>query len=159
MKRKKLVDHKELAGELGVTVRRVRQMLEEHILPPLRDGRHDLERCERRYRLYKYGTAADWNVFYDEVEAGAKGTAEKFERALKPGATDAHITAAAVAHQSNMADLRFCAACKSRTTAERKMFLDWWDREDERAMSLLFVHAMKGKTLVDEDGTVLYEDP
>jgi hypothetical protein len=50
MKTKKLVDHKELAGELGVTVRRVRQMLEEHILPPLRDGRHDLERCERRHR-------------------------------------------------------------------------------------------------------------
>jgi hypothetical protein len=50
MKSKKLVDHKELAGELGVTVRRVRQMLEKHILPPLRDGRHDLERCERRHR-------------------------------------------------------------------------------------------------------------
>jgi hypothetical protein len=152
----KKVDQKELAGELGVTVRRIRQMVEEHILPPPRDGKHDLERCERRYRLYKRGTDADWDPFYDEVLARAKDAERKFERALKPGATDAHITAAAVAHQSNMADLRFCTACKSRTTAERKMFLAWWDREDEQAMGRLFAHVMAGKTLVDADGTVLY---
>jgi hypothetical protein len=154
----KKVDQKQLAVELGVTVRRIRQMVDEHILPPPRDGKHDLERCERRYRLYKRGTDADWDQFYDEVLARAKDAERKFERALRPRATDAQIRAASVAHQDHMADVRFCTACKSRTTAERNMFLLWWDREDERAMSLLFAHAMKGKTLVDEDGTVLYED-
>jgi hypothetical protein len=94
-------------------------------------------------------------VFYDEVEAGAKDTAEKFERALKPGATDAQVRAASVAHQDHMADVRFCTVCKSRTTAERNMFLAWWDREDDQAMGMLFAHVMAGKTLVD-DGTVLY---
>jgi hypothetical protein len=159
MKDEQLVDTKKLASELGVTVRRVRQMVEEHILPPPRDGKHDLARCERRYRLYKRGADADWNAFYDEVEEAAKDAAKKFERALKRPAgvpDDAAVIAAAVAHQRNVTDLRFLTACKSRSAAERKMFLDWWDREDDQAMGMLLAHAMAGKTLVDAHGTALY---
>jgi hypothetical protein len=152
----KKVDQKQLAVELGVTVRRIRQMVDEHILPPPRDGKHDLERCERRYRLYKRGTDADWDQFYDEVLARVKDAERKFERALRPRATDAQIRAASVAHQDHMADVRFCTVCKSRTTAERNMFLAWWDHEDDQAMGRLFAHVMAGKTLVDADGTVLY---
>jgi hypothetical protein len=51
MEERRLVDTKRLAFELGVTVRRVRQMVEEFILPPPdQDKRHDLERCEKRYK-------------------------------------------------------------------------------------------------------------
>jgi hypothetical protein len=69
---------------------------------------------------------------------------------------DARITAAAVAHRRHMEDKRFCTACKSRTAAERKLFLDMWDLEDELAMGQLVAHTLTGKTLVGEDGTVLY---
>jgi hypothetical protein len=138
-------------------VRRIRQMVEEHILPPPREGKHDLERCERRYKLFKRGTDADWDQFYDEVLARAKDAEGKFERALAPRSTDAQIKAACVAHHDLMADMRFMTVCRSRGSAERRMFLDWWDREDDAAMGMLFAHAMAGKTLVDADGSVHYQ--
>ena len=106
MEEKQLVDTKRLARELGVTVRRVRQMVEEHILPPPNeDKKHDLERCQQRYRLYKYGTYDNWNTFYDEVEAAAKDMEKKFDSALKPGSTDEQIRAASAARRRVFEDM------------------------------------------------------
>ena len=95
--------------------------------------------------------------FYDEVLSRAKDAERKFDRALRPRATDTQIRAASVAHRDFMADMRFMTVCRSRTASERKMFLDWWDREDDQAIGMLFAHVMAGKTLVDADGTVLYQ--
>jgi hypothetical protein len=43
---------------------------------------------------------------------------------VRPRTTDVQIRAASVAHHDLMADMRFLTVCKSRTSAERKMFLD-----------------------------------
>jgi hypothetical protein len=156
MEEKQLVDTKRLARELGVTVRRVRQMVEEHILPPPNeDKKHDLERCQQRYRLYKYGTYDNWNTFYDEVEAAAKDMEKKFDSALKPGSTDEQIRAASAARRRVFEDMQFMAACRSKTAAERNMFLQLWEREYDQDMGGLIYHALRGRALVDEFGRVL----
>ena len=145
MEEKQLVDTKRLARELGVTVRRVRQMVEEFILPPPNeDKRHDLERCAQRYRLYKYGTYDTWNSFYDELEGAATDMEKKFERGMRPGSTDAEIRAASTARRRVFEDMQFMAACMSKTAAERNMFLHLWEREYDEDMGGLIYHAFGG---------------
>ena len=50
---------KEIAVELGLTERRVRQRVDECILPPPTQGVFDADLCRIRYRQYKRGPAAD----------------------------------------------------------------------------------------------------
>jgi hypothetical protein len=47
------------------------------------------------------------------------------------------------------------AACKSKTAAERNMFLQLWEREYDQDMGGLIYHALRGRALVDEFGRVL----
>jgi hypothetical protein len=51
--------------------------------------------------------------------------------------------------------MQFMAACKSKTAAERNMFLQLWEREYDEDMGGLIYHALRGRALVDETGKVL----
>ncbi len=61
------VSQKELAKELGVTDRRVRQLVKERIIPAPRDESYDLDLCRRRYRLYSGGSDREWEAAFDEA--------------------------------------------------------------------------------------------
>jgi hypothetical protein len=126
--------------------------------PPTEDKRHDLERCEQRYKLYKYGTPKTWDSFYDEVEAAGDAARKKLERALDSDA-DELIKRAIQAIRRVYEDMRFLAACRSRTPSERNLFLKKWDNEEDSALGALLGHFLRNKTWVGDDGKVIYRGP
>lgn len=68
------------------------------------------------------------------------------------------MRAASLAVQANGESLRFVTACKSKTPAERDMFLAIWKREEDQALGNLIYRAtviMGGDRIVDDDGRVL----
>ena len=132
-----LVGQQALARELGVTDRRVRQMVEGHILPESRDGLYDLEFCLDRYGLYREGTDRDWDRFFDQCEDLARESTDLLRAALKPDGTLEMVRAASTAIQVSYRDMRFMTAVRSKSDSERKLFFGVWDREETEAMSLL----------------------
>lgn len=132
------VDQKRLAAELGVTDRRIRQLVEELILPPpdLDDG-HDLALCRERYELYREGTDRDWADFMDCAEVGSKEAAALFKRALSDQATLADVKKASAAVQQDTARLHFLTACRSKSQEEKKLFHQLWDQQDDARLAQL----------------------
>jgi hypothetical protein len=155
----KLVTTKELAKAIGVTARRVGQMVEEHLMPPPNaEKRFELERCELRYRLYKHGSVTQWNCYLDEVEAAGIASQEMFERAMEADADDL-IKPAIQAIRRVHEDLRFLAVARSKTTAESNLFLDMWEQQEDNAIGALLAHFLRNKTWVGDDGKVIYRGP
>jgi len=132
-----LVGQQALARELGVTDRRVRQMVEGHILPEPRDGLYDLGFCQDRYGLYREGTDRDWDRFFDQCEDLARESTELLRAALKPTSTLDMVTAASRAVQASYRDMRFMTAVRSKSDSERTLFFRVWEREETEAMALL----------------------
>jgi hypothetical protein len=147
-------DQAGLASELNVTERLIRQMITERILPEPRDGMFDRQRCWHRYELFRHGTAEDWRRFFDQMSARAEDVARMHERATKPKASDAQVTAASRAHQDLLSDMRFIIACRSSSAAERDRHFHILDNEDKRAMGALMAAVLTNRkqALVDDDG-------
>jgi hypothetical protein len=156
MEQKHMVDAKRVAKELGLTGRRVHQLVEELVLPPANNAKlFDLERCALRYKLFKHGRFDQWENFYDSVEQAAKDTAPKVERALQDDPTDEEISVALRAHLSLYSDMKFLAVCRSKTGAEKNLFLDLWQREEDRIAGGLLYQMLRGRALVDDFGKML----
>jgi hypothetical protein len=148
----------ELAKDLNLTDRRIRQLVEERILPPVRDEGHDLALSRERYRIYSSGTERDWDKCFDEAEDAARLAGELNDRAFNDGAGLEDVKAASIAIQRSTALMSFLTACKSKSDAERRLFWNLWDREEGQALSGLLAHAMKlmGKThLRTDDGELI----
>jgi hypothetical protein len=160
MQTKTRVNQIELAAELGLTDRRVRQLSKDCILPEPHhaDGLFDLALCRERFELYRDGSDRDWEDFYRDLEDDTKKTKTLFERAISDAGTADDVRAASLAVQANGESFRFVTACKSKTSAERDMFLGIWKREEDQALGGLIYRAtviMGGDRIVDDDGTVL----
>ncbi|MCK1618907.1 hypothetical protein IVA96_20160 [Bradyrhizobium sp. 159] len=148
----------ELAHDLKLTDRRIRQLVDERILPPARDEGHDLELSRQRYRLYSSGSERDWDRCFDEAEDLARMAAQLNERAFEDGAGLEDVRAASSAIQRSTAMMSFLTAAKSKSQSERELFWTIWDREEGQALGALFAHAMKlmGKThLRTDDGDLI----
>ena len=148
----------ELARDLNLTDRRIRQLVDERILPPPRDEGHDLELSRERYRLYSNGSDRDWERCFDEAEDAARLAGELNDRAFDGDAGLEDVKAASIAIQRSTVLMSFLTACKSKSDAERKVFWSFWDREEGQALSALLAHAMKlmGRThLRTDDGELI----
>jgi hypothetical protein len=160
MNTKTRVNQQSLAQELGVSDRRVRQMVDSFVLPQPHhdDGGYDLAVCRERYELYRNGSPEDWNDFFDETIDLAKETEKLVDRALSDSGTLADTRLASQNTQSDFARMNFITACRSQSQAEKDFFHPLWRREEDRILGGLLYRSMElmGATrLVDEDGEVL----
>ncbi|TFW56256.1 hypothetical protein CT676_35960 [Bradyrhizobium sp. MOS001] len=149
----------ELARDLNLNDRRVRQLVDERVLPPARPEGHDLELSRQRYRLFSSGSEREWDLCFDEAEDIARIAGELDKRAFEDDAGLEDVKAASIAIQRSTVLMSFLTACKSKSDAERKMFWNIWDREEGQALSALLAHAMKlmGKTHLRTDDAELIE--
>ena len=132
---------KEIAFELGLTERRVRQLVDECILPPAIEGTFDADLCRRRYRLYTRGASADWTPIYDDIVALAATSEDLVARALGPNGTVVDIARACESVSALWSDMRFISAVKSSSQSERQFFFTTWDREEGRILTALLARA------------------
>jgi hypothetical protein len=154
-----LVSQLELARDLNLTDRRIRQLVTERILPPPREEGHDLHLSRRRYKLYSNGSDLDWERVFDEAEELARTASELNDKAYADDAVTADVTAASIAIQASTTAMAFLTAAKSKSQAERELFWGIWDREEHRALGALFARAMEleGQTHIRMDDGQLIE--
>lgn len=161
------VNQQELAQELGVSDRRVRQMIDSFILPQPHhdDGGYDLALCRERYDLYRNGSPDDWSEFFDETIDLAKETEKLVDRALSDAGTLEDTKLASLRTQIDIARMHFITACQSKSQEERNFFHPLWRREEDRILGGLLYRSMElmGATHLrdDETGTVtriIYRD-
>jgi hypothetical protein len=139
----KRVSQIELARDLRVTDRRIRQMVDERLLPRPNEDGHDLEICRSRYDLYRSGTSGDWESLFDEGVEQAKEAERLLEKAYADSAVLADVTAASTAVQASTATMCFITATKSKSQAEREMFWNLWEGQEKRAIQGLIVRMME----------------
>ncbi|WP_035714974.1 hypothetical protein [Bradyrhizobium genomosp. I (2014)] len=149
----------ELARDLKLTDRRIRQLVDERILPRARDEGYDLELSRQRYQLYTRGTDRDWDRCFDEAEDLARVAGELNDRAFEDDAGLDDVKAASIAIQRSTVLMSFLTAAKSKSQPERELFWKIWDREEGQALGALFARAMKlmGKTHLRTDEGELIE--
>lgn len=127
-----------LASELGLTDRRIRQMVTDHLLPaPNDDGKFDLELCRARYDLFRNGSDRDWDDFFESTEDQATNAEKLLDRALADGATAADCKSASLAIQTLHSAMMFITAAKSKTDSERQLFFQIHRERGDRAMAAL----------------------
>jgi hypothetical protein len=151
------VNQKGLAEELGLTDRRIRQMVAQHLLPePWPELGYDLERCERYYGLYQRKDEPQaWIAFLRQIEEAAVTVQRLIDRALKPRGTKEQLKAASLALQALSADMRFVTAARSNGEGERSFFEQWWSEKEDQNMGLLLSRAVQ--IMADENGTTFEE--
>jgi predicted transcriptional regulator len=152
---------KEVAKQLGMTVRRVHQLVDELILPePDNEKRFDLTLCDLRYMLFKHGTEGQWSDFIDDIEAEATEVEEKVRRAMADDPADEQITAAIKAHLQYYSNLLFLATCRAKTKLERNLLVDKWTSDRDDWMGNLLRQFLRNKTWISDDGSrVIYRGP
>jgi hypothetical protein len=151
---------KAVAKHLGLTVRRVHQLVEELILPePDNEKRFDLNLCDLRYTLFRHGTESQWSDFIDDIEVEATDVEEKVNRALADNPTDEQVTAAIQAHLRYYSNLLFLATCRAKTKLERNLLIDKWTSDRDDWFSTLVAQFLRDKTWVSDDGKVIYRGP
>jgi hypothetical protein len=160
MQTKTRVNQQSLAQELGVSDRRVRQMVDSFVLPQPHhdDGGYDLALCRERYDLYRNGSPDDWSEFFDETIDLAKETEKLVDRALSDAGTLEDTKLASLRTQSDIARMHFITACRSHSQAEKDFFHPLWRREEDRMLGGLLYRSMElmgANRIVEEDGTVL----
>jgi hypothetical protein len=128
-----------LASELGVSPRRVRQLIAEGILPgPNEAGTYDLERCVQQHALFlARHDAGAWAPFEDRLLRAARRVERLLATAVRPAASGPQLQAASVAVQGLFSDLSFMTVCRSKTPAERDLFLRLWREKENRALGAL----------------------
>jgi hypothetical protein len=135
---------KELAGALGLTPRRILQLVDERVLPAVCDGAFaDVDLCKRRYRLLSRGPSADWQLVFDDVVALAETSEELIARALAVGASLIDVAVACESVSALWSWMNFITAVRSDTQSERAFFFGQWDREEARILSALLERAQE----------------
>lgn len=156
------VNQAELARDLCLTDRRVRQLVEERIVPRARDEGFDLELCRRRYQLYRSGSDREWDAAFDEASDLANTAYELHDKAYSENATVDDVKAASEAIQASMSIMSFLTAAKSKSQSERQLFFCIWDREENRSLGALLARGMEllGKThLRTDEGQLIEVNP
>jgi hypothetical protein len=131
---------KQIALDLGLTERRVRQLVEEHVLARAEDG-FDRDLCRYRYRLFSRGADADWRQAHDRALELAEEAEQLIALAVGPSASLVDIACACQTTQALWSHMRFLAAVQSASQSERRLFFDMWFREEAGILSSLLGRA------------------
>lgn len=140
------VNQKALAAALGLTDRRVRQMIEERLLPPPgADGLHDVARAQQRYALYQDDDRAGqaWEAFLSGLERRAGKVDLLVKKALKPQAGWQALREASTAAQDLFDDLAFVNAARGRSDGERTFVAMMWREKENDVLGALVTHGKK----------------
>ncbi len=113
----KAVSQKELTQELGVTDRRICQLVAEKILPEPTDHGYDLEMCRYRYQLYSLNDEYSWAEFDRSLLEDAHQVEKLMKKAFRPSAKRNDLAAAAQAHVAVFDGLRFSMTARSKKPA------------------------------------------
>lgn len=117
-----LVDQTRLARALGVTPRRVRQMIDDGIVRPATAGKWDLDVEIERYELFKSKDPLEWERVLDELERQSEAVGRLITTAVAPSGTGADIERAAEASDALLERLMLVNAIKAKSPSEREMF-------------------------------------
>jgi hypothetical protein len=133
------MNQSELAAMLKVSDRRVRKMIEDHLLPePDADGEFDGEECRSRHLLYRAGNEMAWAQFYDELERDAVEADRLMKVAVADTGSEADLGRAGSAISRLFADLRFSiAATPGQTTSARALAQRVLDADEGRMIGAL----------------------
>ena len=121
-----------------ISPRRVRQLVAEGILPGSDEaGTYDVQRCADRHALFlARHDAAAWSGFDEQLVRDTRRVERLLAAALRTAASGPQLRAASLAVQRLFADLSFMTRCRSKTPAERDLFLGLWrEREDHASAS------------------------
>ncbi|WP_027518272.1 hypothetical protein [Bradyrhizobium sp. WSM1417] len=121
--------------------RRIRQLVDENILPAAIEEGFDRDLCRRRYRLFARGSDADWHQVYDDAIALAETTEDLIEVGLGSSASLIDVARACQSVRALMALMRFIAAVRSATQSERALFLTTWARKEHEILAVLLARA------------------
>jgi hypothetical protein len=152
---------KALALRLELTDRRIRQLVDEKVLPEPRDGRFDVARCFERYRLFRSKDPDAWAEYFDQVTRDAGEVEKLVAAALEPSSKKAEVTAASCAVQSVVSDLEFITAARSKTDGEREFVWSIWRAKADEALRLLLgravtiIAAESGRTVAEVQDALL----
>jgi hypothetical protein len=150
---KRMVSQIDLAKALRLTDRRIRQLVDERILPPALSDGHEFELCQHRYWLFASGTELEWDAEYSAAERLAVGAKVALDLAMGPRASLADVSAAVAAITASTSSMAFLTGAKSKTDTERALFWGIWDREEEQALRALMARAIElGATHFTVDG-------
>jgi hypothetical protein len=142
-----------IAERLGLTGRRVRQLLAEHILPePDNEGLYDWPTCAERYRLYSRGTDSDLLNFLDTVEERSRRLEDLVEKVSRPQATMEDMGLAGRETLWVFGALRFLTGVKTEPDSLKQILMRSINRDEADAMAFIFAamdaynkrHAPKG---------------
>jgi hypothetical protein len=128
-----------VAAELAISPRRVRQLIGEGVLPgPDAAGCYNVQRCADRHALFlSRHDAAAWSSFEEQLVRDTRRVERLLATALRPAASGPQLRAASIAVQRLFADLSFMTRCRSKTPAERDLFLGLWREKEDRALGAL----------------------
>lgn len=141
------INQESVAAELGLTPRRVRQLVDEGVLSAPVEGRYDLAEAKRRYGLYRGArdgqtSGAAWEDALDELEQfaqQAEAAAEAAEK--KPTQETARAAAQSALHFTGW--WKFIARCRSKTEEERQFVAGIIEATETALLSIAVAAGMK----------------
>jgi hypothetical protein len=141
----------ELSKALHMSDRRVRKMIEQHLLPePDESGDFDGEECRRLYMLYRTGDEGSWDRFSAELERDSHEADRLLKIAISEGGTQADLERAGPAITKVFADLRFMiAAMPGAAPSARALIQRLIDADEGKAIGALLakLERLTGKTV------------
>lgn len=147
------VDQKSLAAALSITPRRVRQLIDERVLPgPDAGGRYSVDECTDRFDMYRNGTERDWDGFMGRVEAAARNVDRLTAKAMADKATPDDLVAAMEATAALHSDLRFLTACRVASADEREFTFGVWDQQEAVAVGSILGRAIEMGGVMPQEG-------
>ncbi len=131
----------ELASALGITTRRVRQLIDSRILPRDREGKWHLPTCSERYRVFTHKTERDLdavaydveqrvNQLHDLLKELVEAENDKLRRELLPKAVELH--------RETFEALAFMMATWSKSEPERALVLRLVDCDARDAFATIW---------------------
>jgi len=140
----KRVSQPDLADQLHLTPRRIRQLVQARVLPDADgDGLFDLERCQRFYRLYADGSDAAWSSFFLELTDLAERAEYLVRKAVAERGTRVDLAKAGPVIAELAEALQFVVAVQSANDAERTFVSSMFDRMLGDAFGALLRRAFK----------------
>ena len=128
----------QLAKALGITTRRVRQLVDARILPDGRDGKWHLPTCGERYRIFLQKTERDIDKVAYDVEQRATQLEDLLDE-LVDAENDEHrrdlLPKAVDLHREMFEALAFMISAWSKSESERALMLRLIDYDAREAFA------------------------
>ena len=127
-----------LATALGITTRRVRQLIDSRILPEGREGKWYLPTCSERYKIFTHKTERDLDVVAYDVEQRAEALQDLLNElvdAEEDGLRRDLLPKAVVLHRELFEAIAFAMSAWSKSESERALMFRLIDYDAREAFA------------------------